>query len=130
MRRNGKREPPQSVSLRPDAASPLPALSRPGAPGHRRPKERKATRAEKGVFNTTYREVLMSLSKLFFVVCALVLGLSGRAYAQATDDFKGFYVGATVGGASIHSNPSTTTVFSPTGYFSSSSPPAINLIGQ
>ena len=72
----------------------------------------------------------MSLSKIFFAVCVLVLGLSGRAYAQATDDFKGFYVGATVGGASIHSNPSTTTVFSPTGYFSSSSPTAINLIGQ
>jgi outer membrane immunogenic protein len=72
----------------------------------------------------------MSLSKIFFVVCALVLGLSGRAYAQATDDFKGFYIGASVGGASIHSNPSTTTVFSSTGYFSSSSPAAINPIGQ
>ena len=72
----------------------------------------------------------MSLSKFFFAVCVLLLGLSGRAYAQATDDFKGFYVGATVGGATIHSNPSTATVYSSTGYFSSSSPPAVNLTGQ
>lgn len=72
----------------------------------------------------------MSLSRILIAVCVLLLGLSGRAYAQATDDFKGFYVGATVGGAQIHSNPSTTTTFSPTGYFSSSSPPAVNLVGQ
>jgi len=72
----------------------------------------------------------MSLSKILFAVCVLLLGLSGRAYAQANDDFKGFYLGATVGGASIHSNPSTTTTFSSAGYFSSSSPPAVNLIGQ
>ncbi|HET9392072.1 MAG TPA: outer membrane beta-barrel protein [Candidatus Rubrimentiphilum sp.] len=72
----------------------------------------------------------MSLSRILIAVCVLLLGLSGRAYAQATDDFKGFYVGATVGGAQIHSNPSTTTTFSPTGYFANSSPVAIGQIGQ
>src|SRR5579864_3009446 len=84
--------------------------------------------AQKGIFNL--REVLMSISKILFAVCVLLLSLSGRAYAQATGDFKGLYLGATVGGASIHSNASTTTTYSSTGYFSSSSPPAVNLIGQ
>src|SRR5262249_19949009 len=44
-------------------------------------------------------------------------------------DFKGFYVGANVGGVTGHSDARTSTVFSPTGYFANSSVPAIAATG-
>jgi outer membrane immunogenic protein len=59
------------------------------------------------------------------VIFCLVAALS--AYA---DDFKGFYVGGNVGGVSGNTiNASTTTVFSPTGYFAATSVPAIATAG-
>ena len=57
------------------------------------------------------------------VFFAFVLG------ASAQSDFKGFYVGGYAGGASGNSNAQTTTVFSPTGYFASTSVPAIAAAG-
>src|SRR5438552_10446021 len=45
-------------------------------------------------------------------------------------DWKGFYVGGNAGGAKGVSEEQTTTVFSPTGYFASSSVPAIAIAGD
>ena len=44
--------------------------------------------------------------------------------------WTGFYIGVNGGGAWGHSDLSTSTVFSPTGYFAVSSVPAINAVGQ
>jgi len=44
--------------------------------------------------------------------------------------WTGFYIGANVGGAWSHSEDATTTIFSPTGYFATSSIPAIAAAGQ
>jgi len=54
---------------------------------------------------------------------AFVLGAVGSAKAQ--DDFKGFYAGANGGGAFGNFNVQVTPVFSPTGYFATTSTPAI-----
>ncbi len=43
--------------------------------------------------------------------------------------WTGFYIGVNGGGAWGHSDVSTSTVFSPTGYFAITSPPAINAVG-
>jgi outer membrane immunogenic protein len=51
--------------------------------------------------------------------------LFGLGSAKAADDFKGFYVGANVGGAFGRFNVDTSPIFSPTGYFASTSTPAI-----
>jgi outer membrane immunogenic protein len=57
-------------------------------------------------------------------VFVLFAGISARAA-----DFKGFYAGFNVGGNSGHSDATTSTIFSPTGYFASSSVPAIAGVG-
>ena len=44
--------------------------------------------------------------------------------------WRGFYVGGFIGGAQGESDLQTSTVFSRTGYFSTSSPPAINTAGH
>jgi len=44
-------------------------------------------------------------------------------------NWTGFYVGGNVGGQWGSSDPSTSTVFSPTGYFAASSVPAVNTVG-
>jgi outer membrane immunogenic protein len=68
------------------------------------------------------------MRRLFGGACVVVFALlmAGPAHAG---DFKGFYVGVNVGGNSGHSDAKTTTVFSPTGYFASSSVPAIATVG-
>lgn len=68
------------------------------------------------------------MKRLLWGMSALAIALlaGGQANAQ---DFKGFYVGVNVGGAHGHSDASTSTVFSPTGYFASSSVPAIATAG-
>src|SRR5690349_14848531 len=43
--------------------------------------------------------------------------------------WSGFYIGANLGGAWSNSDPTTSTVFSPIGYFATTSPPAINAVG-
>ncbi|KJC50389.1 membrane protein [Bradyrhizobium sp. LTSP885] len=44
-------------------------------------------------------------------------------------NWTGFYIGGNVGGAWGNSDPTTSTVFSPIGYFAASSVPAIALVG-
>jgi outer membrane immunogenic protein len=68
------------------------------------------------------------MNRLLGGACALVLFLLAAAPAKA-GDFKGAYIGLTIGGVSNTANASTTTVFSPTGYFAASSVPAIATTG-
>ena len=67
------------------------------------------------------------MKKLCVTVWVLVL-LAGVA-ANAQDEFKGFYVGGLAGGVVSHSDMSTSTVFSSTGYFATNSVPAVNAAG-
>jgi outer membrane immunogenic protein len=57
-------------------------------------------------------------------ICVIIFALVAVGSAKA-GDFSGFYVGANLGGASGTSNAKTTTIFSPTGYFATTSPGAI-----
>lgn len=69
------------------------------------------------------------MNRLLGGACVVVFALLAAAPAKA-DDFKGFYVGANFGGASANPvDAQTTTIFSPTGYFNPTSPPAIALAG-
>jgi outer membrane immunogenic protein len=61
-------------------------------------------------------------------LCALAFALLTAASVRA-GDFKGLYVGVNVGGNSGNSNAATSTVFSPTGYFATTSVPAIATAG-
>ena len=70
----------------------------------------------------------MKLARLFAISVVTVLALTAAGSAQSAD-FKGFYLGANVGGANGNSDAQTTTVFSPTGYFAASSVPAIATAG-
>jgi outer membrane immunogenic protein len=62
--------------------------------------------------------------------------LAPRPYVKApvvvapAYDWTGFYVGLNAGGAWNESNPTTATVFSPTGYFAATSVPAIGTVGN
>lgn len=62
------------------------------------------------------------------VLCMLCFVLLAAVFANS-QDFKGFYVGGSVGGSHGNSDAQTSTVFSPTGYFASSSVPAIATVG-
>ena len=62
------------------------------------------------------------------VVCLLAFAFIAAIPASA-GDFKGFYIGANIGGSSGHSDASTSTIFSSTGYFATSSVPAIAAVG-
>lgn len=64
-------------------------------------------------------------TKLLWIVCLVFTA----ALSANAGDYKGFYVGGSVGGANGNSNAQTSTVFSPTGYFASSSVPAIATVG-
>lgn len=68
------------------------------------------------------------MNRLLGGACVIVFALltAGSAYAG---DFKGFYAGLNVGGAHENSDAATTTVFSPTGYFATTSVPAIATAG-
>ena len=57
--------------------------------------------------------------------CALAFVLFGLGSAKAADSFKGFYVGANAGGAFGRFDVDTSPAFSGTGYFASTSTPAI-----
>jgi outer membrane immunogenic protein len=69
------------------------------------------------------------MNRLLGGACALVLSLLAAAPAKA-GDFKGPYVGLTIGGVSNTANASTTTVFSNTGYFAAVSVPEVGAAGQ
>jgi len=56
----------------------------------------------------------------------LALAACSPAYAA---DFKGFYIGANLGGAFSNSDAHTFPAFSPTGYFNATSPGAISTVG-
>ncbi|HEY6306494.1 MAG TPA: outer membrane beta-barrel protein [Candidatus Angelobacter sp.] len=68
------------------------------------------------------------MNRLLGGACAVVFALLIAAPAHA-GDFKGPYVGLTIGGVANTSNASTSTVFSPTGYFATTSVPAIAATG-
>ena len=51
------------------------------------------------------------------------------AYIDPASNWTGFYLGLNAGGAWGHSDATTTTVFSPTGFFATTSPPAIAIAG-
>jgi outer membrane immunogenic protein len=71
----------------------------------------------------------LNRERLVAVTCVVFLALTALGSAHAAD-FKGFYVGGTVGGTNGKSDATTTTVFDPTaGYFASSSVPAIAAAG-
>ena len=54
----------------------------------------------------------------------MIFTLVAACFANA-GDFKGFYVGGNAGVALGRSSADTTTIYSPTGYFATTSPPAI-----
>jgi outer membrane immunogenic protein len=59
---------------------------------------------------------------MIFVVAVATSALAG--------EFSGIYAGVNLGGASGGSNATTTTIFSPTGYFATTSPGAIAIAGR
>ena len=60
-------------------------------------------------------------------VIAFVLSAFGAANAQ---NFQGIYIGAYAGGSQGNSDTHTFTVFSPVGYFATTSVPAIGTVGN
>jgi len=68
------------------------------------------------------------MRKFWGGVCVIVFALCAAMPAHA-GDYKGFYIGANVGGVNGGSNAHTSTVFSPTGYFATTSVPAIAATG-
>lgn len=64
-------------------------------------------------------------------ICVLVFVLAISGFGQTTtDDWKGFYVGANLGGAFGGANARMSTVADPGGYFADSSVPAVNAVGK
>jgi outer membrane immunogenic protein len=69
------------------------------------------------------------MKRLFWGISVLAVVLLAVGPVNA-DDFNGFYIGVNGGGAQGNSHATTTTVFSPTGYFAASSVPAIATAGN
>ncbi|MBZ5520770.1 MAG: outer membrane beta-barrel protein [Acidobacteriia bacterium] len=69
------------------------------------------------------------MNKLSVWVCMVIFAFAAVSAVQA-QDFQGFYVGANAGAAYGSSDAQTTTVFSPTGYFATTSPGAIAIAGN
>ncbi|HEY8321302.1 MAG TPA: outer membrane beta-barrel protein [Candidatus Baltobacteraceae bacterium] len=67
-------------------------------------------------------KILLGAAAIAFAICA--------ALPVQADDFSGWYVGVTGGQASGTTSATTTTTFSPTGYFATSSVPAIDFVGN
>jgi outer membrane immunogenic protein len=68
------------------------------------------------------------MTRLCTRACVVMICLVAAVSAYA-GDFKGFYAGVNFGGVHGNSDASTTTVFSPTGYFATTSVPAIATVG-
>jgi outer membrane immunogenic protein len=66
--------------------------------------------------------------KRFLVAIMMIVTIAAVTAAQSVD-WKGFYVGGSLGGALGRANATTTTIFSPTGYFAQSSPPVVAEVG-
>jgi len=69
------------------------------------------------------------VNRFFLRSCAMVLVLAAASFGQSGQSWKGFYVGANVGGVKSNSDAFTYTAFSPTGYFATTSIPAIAAVG-
>jgi outer membrane immunogenic protein len=69
------------------------------------------------------------LSSFWKGICVLTIALAAFGSANA-QSFQGIYVGAYGGGTRGNSDAHTFTVFSPTGYFATSSVPAIATVGN
>ena len=67
-------------------------------------------------------------ARLTGVVCVFCLALFAGNSANG-QDFKGFYIGGSVGGVHGNSDAQTSTVFSSSGYFATTSVPAIATVG-
>lgn len=71
------------------------------------------------------------MRKAFVWMCVSLIVILGAGVASAQNvDFKGFYIGAHLGGVHGSANARTSTIFDPTGYFALSSPPAVNAAGN
>ena len=70
------------------------------------------------------------MRRLFWGIAVLVVVVLATGPVNADDDFKTLYIGVNGGWAQGNSHATTTTVFSPTGYFASSSVPAIATAGN
>jgi outer membrane immunogenic protein len=69
------------------------------------------------------------VNRLLGGACAVVFALFAGVPAHA-GDFKGFYFGFNGGAARTDTKAQTTTIFSPTGYFATTSVPAIATAGK
>ena len=67
--------------------------------------------------------------KRHLVTTLLFIGATGFASAQSATDWTGWYLGGNAGYGFGKSNVTTSTVFSPTGYFANSSVNSINAMG-
>jgi outer membrane immunogenic protein len=71
------------------------------------------------------------LKKFVLEICVLVFMLAATGFSQSnSDDWKGFYIGANLGGAFSGSHGRTNTIFDSAGYFSDTSVPPINDAGN
>jgi outer membrane immunogenic protein len=75
-----------------------------------------------------------ALGAVVGINAAAAADLPARTYTKApvmaaSYDWTGFYLGVNAGGAWSQSDAATTTVFSPTGYFATTSPGAIAIAG-
>jgi outer membrane immunogenic protein len=68
------------------------------------------------------------MNKFSICVCVIIFAFAASGTVQA-QSFNGFYVGVNAGAAYGSSDATTTTVFSPTGYFATTSPGAIAIAG-
>src|SRR5262249_17303557 len=75
------------------------------------------------------RQMRCVLNRFLRGTCIVLLALVAFGAANA-QDFNGFYVGANAGGAFGHFDAKLSTVFSPTGYFATTSVPAIATVGN
>jgi outer membrane immunogenic protein len=82
------------------------------------------------------KKLLLAAAASFVAIAtASAADMPGPMYTKAPVvaayyDWTGFYVGGTAGGAWGSSDPTTSTVFSPLGYFAASSVPAVNSAGR
>jgi outer membrane immunogenic protein len=83
------------------------------------------------------RKLMLSVALVAFAASSAIaadMPLKAPVYAPApfapAYNWTGFYVGGTVGGAWGNFDPSTATVFSPVGYFATTSVSAVNAVGQ
>lgn len=80
--------------------------------------------------------ILGAVALFAFAAPAVAADLAARPYTKAPAyvdpgyNWSGFYVGLNAGGAWGRSDASTSTIFSPTGYFATSSPGAIGVAGN